>query len=350
MPMPMLQKELIVPRELLDDNGELTFHGYARSALLNYDRAKVKASKLRIKEWDYYYVLCPEQGYGITFTISDLGYLRLTAICWLDFNQGKFSQTESVSILPLGKTGLTPAPFDGSVTVSNNKMNLCCEVTGRQRRLLFDCPDFNGINGEKGLSGELLLDQPPDHETMVIASSWPENPKAFYYNQKVNCMPAAGRVTIGRTTFEFSEQDSFAGLDWGRGNWTYKNRWYWGSASGLLAGEPFGFNIGYGFGDRSAASENMLFYKGIAHKLSEVEFLIDTDNYMSPWKFTSDDGRFEVDFRPVVDRSAETDLKIFKSIQHQVFGYFNGTVRLDDGTRLRLDNFFGFAEDVLNYW
>ena len=40
----------------------------------------------------------------------------------------------------------------------------------------------------------------------------------------------------------------------------------------------------------------------------------------------------------------------FKSIQHQVFGYFSGKVALDDGYVLQLNNFLGFAEDVLNHY
>ena len=35
-----------------------------------------------------------------------------------------------------------------------------------------------------------------------------------------------------------------------------------------MDGVPFGWNIGYGFGDNSVATENMLFYEGKAHKLS----------------------------------------------------------------------------------
>ena len=68
--------------------------------------------------------------------------------------------------------------------------------------------------------------------------------------------------------------DSFAVLDWGRGVWTYHITWYWASASGLVDGVPFGFNLGYGFGNTSAATENMLFYSGKAHKLSRVRFKI----------------------------------------------------------------------------
>ena len=98
----------------------------------------------------------------------------------------------------------------------------------------------------------------------------------------------------------------------------------------------------------------MLFYKGKAHKLSQVVFNIPMKNavedYMRPWTFSSDDGRFIMAFSPVIDRAACTDFKILKSDQHQVFGYFNGRAILDDGTKLQVKNLFGFAEKVENKW
>ena len=41
----------------------------------------------------------------------------------------------------------------------------------------------------------------------------------------------------------------------------------------------------------------------MGHKLDDVTFLI-SDNYTDPWKFTSSDGRFEMDFVPIIDRAA----------------------------------------------
>ena len=192
---------------------------------------------------------------------------------------------------------------------------------------------------------------------MVIATPFRKD-KHFYYNQKINCMRASGFVTYGyhNRTYTFDPADSFAVLDWGRGVWTYENTWYWGSASGLVDGEPFGFNIGYGFGDTSAASENMLFYKGKAHKLSQVTFHIPGDggkrtpDYLQPWAFTSDDGRFEMQYQPVLDRASCTDVKVIKSDQHQVFGRFTGKAVLDDGTVLDVKDLPGFAEKVINKW
>jgi len=75
------QNRITEPCDLLDANGHLIHPGYATRPLWRYDRKKIKAPRHRIKEWDYYYVLAPEQGVGITFTIADLGYVGLGAVC-----------------------------------------------------------------------------------------------------------------------------------------------------------------------------------------------------------------------------------------------------------------------------
>ncbi len=346
----MAQHEVKKPVDLLDDKGHITEEGWARRPYWRYDRGKIRAPWYRIKEWDYYYVLSHDRRYGITFTMSDLGYAGLMAVAWLDLRNNTAVQMDTMSILPRGNTGFPPASEKGDVSFADKKMRLSFRIEGNNRILSVDCPGFTGSGGEKGLRGEISLYQDPAMDSMVIATSWKEDRRAFYYNHKINCMPATGTVTIGNTKYDFAPKDSFGGLDWGRGNWTYKNRWYWGSASGMLGGAPFGWNIGYGFSDRTPASENMVFYKHRAHKLEEVTFHIDTGNYMAPWKFSSGDGRFEMDFEPVLDRNSAVNLGIIKSVQHQVFGYFTGTVVLDDGKKLKVNRFLGFAEDVLNWW
>jgi hypothetical protein len=101
-------------------------------------------------------------------------------------------------------------------------------------------------------------------------------------------------------------------------------------------GVPFGWNLGYGFGDTSAATENVLVYDGRVHKLAAVTFYIPGNasghpRFTEPWRFYSSDNRFEADFRPVLDRQSCTDFKALKSDQHQVFGFFTGRAVLDDG-------------------
>ena len=139
----------------------------------------------------------------------------------------------------------------------------------------------------------------------------------------------------------------------GRGVWTYDNIWRWGTCSTRLNGVPFGFNLGYGFSDRSSATENVIFYDGRAHKLQEVVFMIGQDdkgnfNYMDPWTISSSDGRFEGIFEPILDRKAKIDMKVIASDQHQVFGHLTGTAVLDDGTELKMRDVIAAIEVVHN--
>ena len=120
-----------------------------------------------------------------------------------------------------------------------------------------------------------------------------------------------------------------------------------------MDGVPFGFNLGYGFSDRSSATENMVFYNGKAHKLEDVIFCIPTDMdgndlFMEPWDIVSSDGRFDGAFIPIMDRSSLTDAKVIISDQHQVFGHFTGKVVLDDGTEIEVKDFLCFFEKVRN--
>ena len=74
------------------------------------------------------------------------------------------------------------------------------------------------------------------------------------------------------------------------------------------------------------------------------------DDFLSPWVFTSDDGRFRMDFYPVMDRKSKTSALVIESDQHQVFGRFTGKAVLDDGKVIKVKDFFGFAEKVKNKW
>ncbi len=342
----MTQHEITKRIPLLNAEGNLTEPGFARSLLPVYRRADVKAAKLRLKEWDYY--LVNNGRFALALTVADNGYMGMDSVSLLNFEEGWEITTSPMSLLPLGKIGLPESSERGDTRHGGKGYALSFENKGGGVRVLSARMEKFGPQGM--LDASVTLTQEPE-ESMVICTPFPKA-RHFYFNQKINCLRAAGEVRYGGRTYTFDPNDSFAVLDWGRGVWTYHNTWYWGSASGAVDGVPFGWNIGYGFGDCSAATENMLFYNGRAHKLSQVRFHIPggEKDFLSPWRFDSDDGRFTMDFTPVLDRASCTDLKLIKSDQHQVFGRFTGTAVLDDGTRIEVKGFPGFAEKVENKW
>ncbi len=346
-----MQREITKAIPLLDKRGHVTEEGWARRPLWKYARKDIKATKLSIKEWDYYALINQEQGYAVTATFSDLGYAALFAISYCDLKKKVCAQRDAIKLFPLGKLGLSPTSTeDNQISWANEDIRLSFVKKGEKRHLMFACPSLVLPDGRVGLDVNVTLTQKISMESINIATSWEKNRKAFYLNEKVNCMPVEGVIRRGLDKENLLLGETWAVLDWGRGRWTYQNRWYWSSASGLLENVPFGFNLGYGFSDRTPASENALFYDGVIHKLDEVTFHIPEDDYLLPWKVTSSDNRLNLEFEPAVDRTSTTNFFFIKSVQHQVFGYFSGTALLDDKTELVLTRFPGFAEDVFNRW
>lgn len=338
----MRNHEVTAVQNLLNHDGSLREPGWSKQLIQRYDRSQIKAPKFRIKEWDYYLVL--DEQFAGAFTISDDGYIGLQSVSLLDFEQG-WEHTETIlNPFPMGKFKLPPTSEKGDVVYRDNRLQMRFLNSNGQRRIICDFASFH--NG-KPFHCDITLEQ-PEMDTMVIATPWKEKKTAFYYNQKINCMQASGSMEYDGKMYHFHPESDYGTLDWGRGVWTYDNRWYWGSGNCTVHGKPFGFNIGYGFGDTSAATENMLFYDGKCHKLDDVIFHIPEHDYMKPWSFTSSDGRFEMDFIPVLDRAAKTSAVIIVTDQHQVFGKMTGKAVLDDGTVIEVKDMMCFAEDVHN--
>lgn len=342
-----MQHEITKAIDLLDVKGNVLEPGYAKKALYKYDRNAIKAKSIRIKEWDYYCVL--NEHFGLALTIADNAYMGLDSITLFDFDNRTEISKSFMQWLTFGKKNFPAHSNVGEVKVDAKTHHIHFALDKVDRILKFDIPNFKD---KQSLIGKIGLSDVPE-ESMVIATPF-DKPGYFYYNQKINCMRASGEMKLGDQIFTLDPQTSFGVLDWGRGVWTYDNTWYWGSASALVNGKTFGFNIGYGFGNTQAATENMLFYDGKAHKLSKVTFNIPVkegkDDFLSPWTFTSDDGRFELNFEPILDRASRTKVLVLESDQHQVFGQFSGTVILDDGTKLTINKLIGFAEKVKNRW
>ena len=327
---------------LLDEQGELREPGWSRRLVQKYDRRMIRAPKWRIKEWDYYLVLGDD--FGAAFTISDDGYIGLQSVSLLFLGEKPREHTETVlNAFPMGKLNLPADSSEGITEYKDQRLHMRFTAGKGYRRI--QCRFRNYYEG-KPLKCDIMLRQ-PDMESMVIATPWDKR-HAFYYNQKINCMRASGYVLFDGKKHEFHPESDFGTLDWGRGVWTYDNTWYWGSGNADINGNSFGFNIGYGFGNTEKASENVLFYNGKVHKLDDVTFHIPESGYMDPWKFTSSDGRFEMEFVPILDRSANLDYKIIVSDQHQVFGRMSGKAILDDGMIIHVDNMLCFAEKVHN--
>lgn len=339
----MNQKRITIKDTLLDESGHLKHPGYATSLVLEYHRNQVKAHKSRIKEWDYYFFGNDQIGFGITF--ADISYLGLIQIVILDFANKKRFDFKRIIPFTFGKLNLPTDSQKGDIHYHDKKIGFDVKRINNERHIKIKIKNFNKGRDFAFVANVRLQNE----DSLVIITPYAEDKKAFYYNQKINNLVSFGRASFGNQTYSLDDMQGV--LDWGRGVWTRDNTWYWSSLSTTLSdGSLFGFNLGYGFGDTSAASENMAFYKGKSYKLNDVDFGLPKDNFTDPWHFTSKDGAINLIFTPIYDNFNKTNVIFIRQNSHQVFGYFSGTMKLDSDTTVTLERGFGFAEKVRNVW
>lgn len=334
---------------LLKPDGELSIAGWSPQPLLdsNLENAKFYSMKflqsLRLKRWDYYGLTT--KSHYFSFTVSDIGYLGMVFAYVIDFENK--TKHEATLALPFAKGVAIPRNSqDGITQYKNDNVNLTFYTTNDQRKISVNWTNFE--NGQD-LKAEFKLDHPAGHESMNLII--PIEKRRFYFNRKINCLPATGWVEYLGQRYDLTPETALGNLDWGRGVWAYESFWVWASASGFTGDlQTIGLNMGYGFGDTSAASENAFILNGKIHKLGKIDFKYNSENFMQPWTMVSDDQRLNLTFTPFLDRPAKTDAKILYSEVHQLFGRYSGTLVTNEGKAIEINNLIGFAEEHHARW
>lgn len=351
------QVEFKKPVRLLDNEGNLQVRGgWARHNLFNYKRTLARP-QWRGKEWDFYQV--SNGKYMVQISIANISIGGYASANLVDIS-GNDKKVITSMALWLGGKNKVVLPENGDcpnvVEYVKGKFTFRAITEERSRTLEFVGP-FKGQTVEAKFQMDLF----EDHQNITIVTPFKKKndylPTRFFLTMKQNCMPCEGTFKWGEEVYTFDKKDTFCVLDWGRGVWPYKSVWYWGNGAQHITDAQgndhiFGFEITWGIGNENNATETCLFYDGVAHKIGsvDVEVFPKPDKYMEPWHFVSEDGRFDMVMTPTFDHHSDTNALVARMHSHQVHGLWNGTVVLDDGTKLEIKDMYAFCEYVENRW
>ncbi len=357
------QKEYTDCTDMLAPDGSLTAAGWARHMVFNYDRRLVKPA-MRSKEWDFYQISNGRYMVQLNFAnISLGGFVTAVLVDLKNPNPDKKLAAGTLyepGVYFVGGREKYPLPAKGDVP---NRVGYTIKGIGKaafdfdtkeNKRTLYFKSTWKGEEAECRFE----MDIPQGLENITTLLPFKNDTKHFFMTTKQNCMPCSGTYRIGDKVYEFSKEDTFCTLDWGRVNSPYNLVWYWGNGSTYLTDKKgdrhlFGFEITWGIGDESKATETAVFYDGKAHKFGavDVKTFPKPDGYMKPWEFVSEDGRFNLTMTPFYDHHSDMNvLNFLRMHSHQVHGLWNGTVTLDDGTVLEIRDMYAFCEYVENKW
>ena len=346
-PFSSLQREYTEETPLLSPDGTLYAKGWARRNVFSYDRNLVKHPNRR-KEWDFYQLSNGSLMVQISFANISLGGYASAVL--VDLQQRKVLCSKMAPFLGGKNKYVLPPRGDvpGKVRMEVGKAVFETETTETGRRLHFSMGD---------VVCDFTMDILPGLENITTVLPFPDKPDRYFMTTKQNCMPCAGSFRIGDKSWDFCKEDCFCVLDWGRVCTPYSLVWYWGNGAGRVTGPDgekhlFGFEITWGIGDESNATETCLFWDGKAQKLGPVDVRTfpKPNGYAKTWEFVSEDGRFNLKMEPYFDHHTDLNLLAARMHSHQVHGLWSGTVTLDDGTVVEIRDLYAFCEYVENRW
>ena len=333
--------EITNTKELLNPKGQLAAAGYAKHMNFIYDKSAVKCPPLRLKEWDFYQVHFDGR-YVLQLTVGHVSYAIQFSATVLDLVTGErrsVGKTAGRNLAFIRKMPTNPETPHTFKYFSKN-WHILLDVTEKSRHLAFTHSDSNGVRAEINVQ---FTNVSKDKEKMVIATPFADS-RQWYLNYKENCFDVNGYARIEDVAYEI--KDGFGLLDWGRGVWPFRHNWVWGNGGTVIDGKHFGFNIGWGFGNTEAATENAFFYDNKVYKLGVVTEIQMGDKF----RYVDQDKRFVFAVEPIYDNHTKTRMLWVNNECHQVFGKWRGYVVLDDGTKIEVPPFIAFCEKANNNW
>lgn len=338
-----MQRKITEKQALLDERGVIANPGYATRMMFEYDPKRIHARPFALKEWDFYQICAGE--YILQLTFGHVSYVANFAATLFSVGTGQTRTVSRMKPLPLRSLNMPKSPEDsGTLHAEGRDYQMRFEMDSARRRLIFRVQDKSV--GAADIDIELTKD--PDNDKMVIATPF-SKPNQFYLNCKENFFGVRGHARIGDMSVEMGERDT-AVMDWGRGVWPFSQEWFWGNGAAFIGSDRFGFNIGWGFGDLSSATENMFFWNGKAVKLGTLQVERDPKDYMAPWRFRDETERFDLTMTPVFDHFTRTKIAFIQTQCHQVHGRYSGYVVLPGAGRRDIKDVLAFCEHAENRW
>lgn len=332
---------LYTPGPVLGDDGLPATQGWAPREALRFDASKAVNPK-HVRRWDYFAIM--DSDAVIELTLADIGFAKFCSVGVMNFRTGKATMG-FMTALNAARDKLILSETSHGTSVCKMGGDLIVFQTFADHRVL--TVDIKGGLFSAAVKGRLVLHERAGNEYLSLLMPFEEGGGSFFYENKIPGVPAEGTVFFDGQPVTFDAKRAFAVMDWGRGVWPMHTTWYWGGGGGYVDGVPVGFNLGYGFGVTTAATENLVVVDGKAHKFARIDWTV---HPTEAWTFVSDDGRFNLKFLPIQHQTMAVDALFKAGSLDKAYGFYEGTITLEDGRVLTIDKFFGWAEEVMIKW
>jgi hypothetical protein len=336
----MNQIEIEESRAILDNRGMPDNLGWARNPHFVYHPSSVWTPQRFITSSDKYIIF--SKSFMFIFEIYDggfLGFINATAVSLID----KHIASRTITIpFPLGDLNLPNTSESGSIRWHHEKTILDFIIMDQCSRIIkIDIPQ---VGHNRNLRGEVVLIKPPNAQSLYTNSLCQGENRRFQFSSCSPWWSVEGVMQYENIEMLFRKGKAWGIFYWNRIARPKEDVHYWAAGCGIANSREISFSIGYGTADSSCGTENAFFVKGILHKLQLVTFQFSPAGWLQPWKFTSNDFRLKMVFYPIQQYTRKNYILNQSYGVQQVYGFFSGSITLDDGSCFQFERITGLVE------
>lgn len=290
------------------------------------DGGLLSPRRLQRKTWTYLGAFSPR--YMVGYAVVDAGLVS-TAFVYV-YDRERRRLIEEKITRPLGFARDFAGSPSATWTLAQGQRRWRLSPQGGGWRAEFDSPALR-----------LTLDAVADAQGMSMVAASPG--RAFHATYKDCALACRIELEIGGERHAF---DAPGMIDFSLGYPPRRTYWNWAAASGRTAdGRSFGLNLVAHFND---GLENALWLDGRVIPLSQAVFIYEPQALDRPWRIATADGVLELNFIPEGRRSENVNALVLASRFAQMFGRYEGQLRLD-GATIALEG-LGVTEEHAAVW
>ncbi len=322
-------------RELNLADARLSWHG------ANLPRPAVR---FRLKQWQHFGFVLPEVFVGLAMV--DAGLVRTTWCHVVD--RIATTHFEHKRLSPFLNVHIAHALWDERthVSASGYRVSVHNHLSAGEHRIALRVDPVKGKPAVKA-SLHCLHDLEKNRPLVVVL---PVGPNQGMYSHKV-ALPLSGTLRVGDRMHTADPETCFAILDIHKAHYPRHTWWKWATFAGVDGrGRAVACNLTQNVNlDDTRYNENGVWVDGSLEHLGPARFDFDPQNVLAPWHLTTADGAVDLTFRPEGERSENVQAGIIRSVFHQPYGTFSGTLR-HGGETVQVEQMYGVCEDHDALW
>jgi len=315
--------------------------GYAYRNYFIYNRNNIHTVESRIKEWEFYQF--NEGDWILQFTIGHASLFDSLDSELFNLKTGKRYGLLKLKLHIKNQFKFPNTEKDHLLEYHSKNYNIRFELKNSKRILDVEC----STKQFKKAHVHCVVDNIYDNDKMNILTPFKENKYQFFLNYKENYYHAEAVCDYDNEHFEFKNLKGL--IDSGRGYWPYEQEWIWSNMTATINGVDIGWNLGYGFGDLSNATENMVFVNHKGYQLGEITTTLDWNDTFKPLSIKDKNDHLYVELSPIYDNVSKTKVLWIDNICHQVFFYAKGYINVDN-KKIEFKDVVCFLEHAHNHW